>query len=75
MRRDTARRGIISFYQMIYVSDHLPDVSGEENFAVIPYFRRRVVSETQCIKDEIFAYRAESARQNCGVLGIVTSIW
>lgn len=34
-----------------------------------------VVSETQCIKDEIFAYRAESARQNCGVLGIVTSIW
>ena len=35
----------------------------------------RVVSETQCIKDEIFAYRAESARQNCGVLGIVTSIW
>lgn len=40
MRRDTARRGIISFYQMIYVSDHLPDVSGEENFAVIPYFRR-----------------------------------
>ncbi len=36
---------------------------------------KRVVSETQCIKDEIFAYRAESARQNCGVLGIVTSIW
>ena len=33
-------RGIISFYQMIYISNHLSDVSETKNFAVIPYFIR-----------------------------------
>ena len=35
----------------------------------------RVVSETQCIKDEIFAYMAESARRDCGVPESATVFW
>ena len=35
----------------------------------------RVVSETHCIKDEIFAYREESSRRDCSVPKAVTSFW
>ena len=34
-----------------------------------------VVSETHCIKDEIFAYREESSRRDCSVPKAVTSFW
>ena len=37
--------------------------------------KNRVVSETQCIKDEIFAYMAESARRDCGAPESATSFW
>ncbi len=63
------------FYRSLYGCYTKDNKQRVARFANHSYVNQRVVSETQCIKDEIFAYRAESARQNCGVLGIVTSIW